>query len=293
MRETTPLTGGRSSRKNGARDDLHGSPERMQGLLSIHRADHWLTGAAGVGVHTPTDWFGTLAILAAATALLFCAPHAAAAQERASGIQLTPDSHGYLINKDVGDERWAIAFDLDSRTITGNVFYPDGRAPRFLWCEQVSAAPDADPAQSEITVACYAAAACDRAPCDSDAWTYVAQVPVSGSFLLPPGTGSTLSGNVQPILSQSCATSMACHSSEGRTPRLSPGRTAAETVDVAALQNMAKSYVAAFDPDGSYLFDKILGIASSGAVMPPDAAPLDAAQTEAIRRWIVEGAVDY
>ncbi len=264
----------------------------MKALFSIHGTNRRRDEARSATARGRTDRLGAVLAIAA-TALTLCAANMAAAQDRVSGIQLSPDSNQYLINKDVGDERWAITFDLDSKSVTGNVFYPDGRDAQFLWCEHVSSSANADPAQSELTVDCYAAPACDRAPCDDDAWTFVAQVPVPGSFLLPPGTQSTLSGNVQPILTQSCATSIACHSSEGRTPRLSTGVTHAATVDVPALQNMAKSYVAPFGPEESYLFDKILGIGSSGATMPPDAAPLDTEQTEAVRRWILEGATNY
>ena len=38
--------------------------------------------------------------------------------QRSSGIQLTPDSGRYLINKDVGTERWSISFNVGDGTVT-------------------------------------------------------------------------------------------------------------------------------------------------------------------------------
>ncbi|MEY4949181.1 MAG: hypothetical protein RL698_1392, partial [Pseudomonadota bacterium] len=51
---------------------------------------------------------------------------------RESGIQLAPESDRYFISKDVGQERWAITYNLDDKTVTGNVFPLDGGAPTFL-----------------------------------------------------------------------------------------------------------------------------------------------------------------
>ena len=39
--------------------------------------------------------------------------------QRQSGTQMTPDSARYLISKDVGNERWAISYDLDDDTVAG------------------------------------------------------------------------------------------------------------------------------------------------------------------------------
>jgi len=41
-----------------------------------------------------------------------------------SGLQVTPDGKRTLVNKDVGDERWAIVRSTD--TVSGNVYFPDG-----------------------------------------------------------------------------------------------------------------------------------------------------------------------
>lgn len=218
---------------------------------------------------------------------------ASAAAQRASGIQLTPDSRQYLINKDVPpNQRWAITWNLNDDTITGNVFFLDGsQPPQFIWCEQVSERPSPNPAQSEFDFRCFGAGPCEQAPCSSAAFVEIATVTLNGAFLFPPGTTSTLSGNVQPIFTATCASSDACHA-DGRPPDLLPGRTWAATFEVPSIQDPAKLFIAPFDPEGSYVLDKILGIQSSGARMPLGATPLDAAQTEAVRAWIREGAAN-
>ena len=43
-----------------------------------------------------------------------------------------------VVQKDVGDERWAITYDLDDRTATGNVFFPAGGDPAFISCQTIS-----------------------------------------------------------------------------------------------------------------------------------------------------------
>src|SRR5262245_33134887 len=137
--------------------------------------------------------------------LLLALASPVAAQTRGSGIQLGPDSANYLISKDVAGNRWAISYDLSDGTVTGNVFPTDGGEPQFGWCEEIARTSSPDPATIEVTLRCFGAPPCDRAPCSADAWVPIGEVPVPGSFLLPPGTQSTLSGNVQPILNASCA----------------------------------------------------------------------------------------
>jgi hypothetical protein len=229
-----------------------------------------------------------LALVAAALLL----PARADAQ-RESGIQLSPDSSRYLISKDVGSDRWAIAYNLDDKTVTGNVFSTAGSPPQFVWCTTTEVQQAPNPADAQYALRCQFAGPCASAPCSDEAWELSAPVDVTvpGSFLLPPGTRSTLAGNVQAIFNTSCAASDACHA-DNRAPDLLPGRTWAATFGVASIQNPAKPFVAAFDPDASYLFDKILGIQSSGARMPLGTPPLDEAQTAAIRDWILEGAAN-
>lgn len=217
----------------------------------------------------------------------------AANAQRESGINLTPDSARYLISKDVGSDRWAITYNLDDRTVTGNVFSTAGSAPQFVWCTTTSVQQAANPDEAQYNLRCQFAGPCAEAPCSASQWEQSAPVDVTvpGSFLLPPETRATLAGNVQPIFNVSCANSDACHA-DNRAPDLLPGRTWGSTFEVPAIQDPAKFFVAPFNADGSYLLDKILGIQSSGARMPLGATPLNAEQTDLIRSWILEGAAN-
>lgn len=230
------------------------------------------------------------AVLAAIVAT--CTATVAHAQ-RESGINLTPDSARYLISKDVGSDRWAITYNLDDRTVTGNVFSTAGSAPQFVWCTTTSVRQAADPAESQYDLRCQFAGPCAEAPCSASQWEQSAPVDVTvpGSFLLPPDTRATLAGNVQPIFNATCANSDACHA-DNRAPDLLPGRSWDATFEVPAIQDPAKFFVTPFNADASYLLDKILGIQSSGARMPLGATPLNAEQTDLIRSWILEGAAN-
>jgi N-acetylneuraminic acid mutarotase len=97
-----------------------------------------------------------------------------------SGIQVTPDGKRTLINKDVGDERWAITRNADDGTVTGNVFFPDGGDPAFVWCSPVG-----EDDQS-VTLDCSGAEACAAAPCAPEAWTPLGEVTLPRSFFAPP-----------------------------------------------------------------------------------------------------------
>jgi hypothetical protein len=228
---------------------------------------------------------------AALAAVLATAFAGAAAAQSSSGIQQTPDSARYLISKDVGAERWAISYNLNDRTVTGNVFKTDGSPPSFIWCEIVSEATAPNPADNQYTLDCYGADACSAAPCAASAWTLIAAgLQIDGSFLLPDDTKATYAGNVQPIFTQSCATNLACHVAGGAGPvNLSAGQSYPQIFNVTATQDPAKNYVTPFDPVASYLFNKIEGT-GVGSRMPLGAAPLTAEQTDAIRNWILEGA---
>lgn len=229
----------------------------------------------------------------AAAVALATALGAAEARAQGSGIQLTPDSGRYLISKDVGNERWAISFNLDDRTVTGNVFKTDGSPPSFIWCEITDVATAPDPADTQYTLDCFGADACEQAPCSADDWTLIASgLPIGGDFLLPDGTQSTLSGNVQPIFTQSCAISLSCHLPGGAAGLdLTEGMARAATVRVPAPQKPEKSLVEPFQPEASYLYDKVTGMGVS-TQMPLGGPPLPADQMEAIRAWILEGAAN-
>jgi hypothetical protein len=99
---------------------------------------------------------------------------------RGSGVRVTPDGAQTLINKDVGSERWAITRS-DDGTVTGNVFFADGRDPVFLFCTET------DTTATDVTLSCDSAAGCAFAPCPPSAWTFVADATLPLSFFEPPG----------------------------------------------------------------------------------------------------------
>jgi hypothetical protein len=239
-----------------------------------------------------TTWTSRTA-LAATFAGIFAAALAGTAGAQSSGLQQTPDSARYLISKDVGAERWAISYNLNDRTVTGNVFKTDGSAPSFIWCRITNEVPAPNPAENQYTLDCFGADACAGAPCQESAWTLIATgLPIPGSFLLPNDTRATYAGNVQPIFTQSCATNLACHVPGGAGPvNLSDGQSYAQIFEITASQDVSKFYVAPFDPAQSYLFNKIEGT-GLGSRMPIGAPPLTVEQTDAIRSWILEGAAD-
>ncbi|MBU6281375.1 hypothetical protein KGQ64_03955 [bacterium] len=229
------------------------------------------------------------AILACALALV--ATVAPASAQRPSGTQLTPDARRYLVNKDVGGERWAISFDLDDRTVTGNVFKTDGSPPSFVWCRVASETQASNPGGNAYSLDCWGAPACAAAPCSNAAWTEIGRgIPIAGSFLLPPGTAATWGGAVAPVLASRCALS-GCHDGNNAANGLDLRAESAwrSIVGVASGQDAFRDLVEPFDPDASYLLAKILGDGILNR-MPLGQPPLDEPTTAAIRRWIEEGA---
>lgn len=94
------------------------------------------------------------------------------------------DGARYLVNKDVGPERWAITRNLDDGTVTGNVFVSDGSAPSFIWCEEVT---EEGGGEGDLTFSCWGSDACASAPCSVDEWTFLIEVPLAASFFAPEG----------------------------------------------------------------------------------------------------------
>jgi outer membrane protein assembly factor BamB len=103
-----------------------------------------------------------------------------------SGVQVTPDGSYVLVSKDVGEERWAITRNEDG-TVTGNVFFPEGGDPKFVWCEEQ------DRTDEEVTLACSGADRCTIETCTIEDWTFLAEVTVPISFFTPtPVEGEAL-----------------------------------------------------------------------------------------------------
>lgn len=210
----------------------------------------------------------------------------------ASGLQQTPDSARYLISKDVNAERWAISFNLNDQTVTGNVFKTDGSPPAFVYCRITNVTESAVPAEIEYTLDCSGADACTAAPCTPAQWTTIATgIKLPGSFLLPDETKSTYGGNVQPIFDASCAIPT-CHA----------GANPADGLDLSASVSYGNLFLVRPEPDEPYLVEPFAPASSilyqriistdSSERMPLFGDALPQAQIDAIRNWILEGAAD-
>jgi hypothetical protein len=111
-----------------------------------------------------------------------------------SGLQITPDdARRTLISKDVGGERWAITYNPDDQTVTGNVFSSGGGAPKFVWCDRTGDDGDPDPYTVQIDFTCSGADACESPSCPTGEWSQIAEVTLPGSFFLPPRTAAVAS----------------------------------------------------------------------------------------------------
>lgn len=110
---------------------------------------------------------------------------------RGSGIQVTPDDKRTLISKEVDGARWAITRNAGDGSVTGNVYFPDGGDPLFLYCEETDAAGD------EVTLSCSGADGCVTAPCGGFSSIGEVTLPLA-FFALPTGavTASTVLAGV-------------------------------------------------------------------------------------------------
>jgi hypothetical protein len=119
-----------------------------------------------------------------ATALRAAAPAratratTAGIDERGSGIQETPDGKRTLISKEVQGARWAITRNADDDTVTGNVYFPDGGDPLFLYCEET------DSSATDVTLSCSGADGCTTAPCGG--FSFIDEVTLPRSFFALP-----------------------------------------------------------------------------------------------------------
>jgi hypothetical protein len=118
------------------------------------------------------------------------------AQERASGLQRTPDGRRTLVSKPVGAEQWAITQNEDDQSVTGNIFFTDGRPPQFVYCARVGDDGNPDPYDVQITFSCEGADACTESSCPEEgAWRTIDEsVVLPGSFFLPPALGEGSKG---------------------------------------------------------------------------------------------------
>jgi hypothetical protein len=112
------------------------------------------------------------------------------------GIQRTPNLMYTLVNKDVGDERWAISLNEDG-TATGNVFRTSG-SPAFIACTPTGgndfACSGADACVTDVCIDQYTFIANITlpddffdvpVPCDQ-VFVFIAEVTLPATFFVPP-----------------------------------------------------------------------------------------------------------
>jgi len=112
-----------------------------------------------------------------------------------------------------------------------------------------------------------------------------------------PIADPSFAADIQPVLTQSCATSGVCH--VGPTSQLgldlSSGQAYGNLVNVAATLNPGLNRVVPVLPDSSFLIFMMESDAtkrSGGRRMPLGAAPLPDAVIQTMKNWIANGAAD-
>jgi len=105
------------------------------------------------------------------------------------GVQITPDGTQILVNKDVGNERWAMSLSLtevNPLDVNGSIFRRDGGPAAFLHCPVRDVEGSADDIRNAVFFwDCYVSDRCAAPPCTADQWSFVARVNLRGSFFLP------------------------------------------------------------------------------------------------------------
>jgi hypothetical protein len=101
-------------------------------------------------------------------------------------VQIPPDENAVLVQRDIGNERWAINAslrDLDPLVITGNVFRPSS-TPAFVWCDptDVLGNPN-DVGNATVVYDCFGSNACSSFSCPG--WSFIREVLIPGTFFLP------------------------------------------------------------------------------------------------------------
>ncbi len=119
----------------------------------------------------------------------------------AAGVQYTRDRSATLVNKDVGDERWAITYRISDGHVTGNVTIAGQDAPSFVDCSQESVSDD-----GVATFNCDGADACPREPCPDDQWSPLATATLPVDFFLPPeGPTPPLPACISDVSTNACS----------------------------------------------------------------------------------------
>ncbi|MBY0274261.1 hypothetical protein K2Z84_02880, partial [Candidatus Binatia bacterium] len=101
-----------------------------------------------------------------------------------NGYQVGVDGGATIISRDVAGARWAIIENRADGVLIGNVFFPDGSPPQFVWCQPTAVVENDDPTLATYTYDCFGSSTCDPDQCPD--WTFISSVTLSGTFFEPP-----------------------------------------------------------------------------------------------------------
>jgi hypothetical protein len=132
-----------------------------------------------------------------------------------SGVQWTPDTDFILVNKDVGNERWAITLNVANLTATGNVFFTDDRSPSFIFCQNTGEDFDAGAGELDLFYTCSGAER-GLGGFGSDDWSLVSDdILLPLSFFIPEAETCDLGGALNGSNENNASSVWACGGSDG------------------------------------------------------------------------------
>jgi len=160
-------------------------------------------------------WIAAFTVLAESPRPAFAQP---------SGSTLAPDLQSYMVNKDLGAERWTITLNLYSTdpnsviNVTGNILRSDGGPASFVTClvRADSNGTLANP-NSTFRLSCSGADACQTTAdeCARTGWTLIDDdVQVPASFFLPPGGNGSAPPAADAVAVESLLDRLVAHLSE-------------------------------------------------------------------------------
>jgi hypothetical protein len=132
-----------------------------------------------------------------------------------SGVQWTLDGLRLLVNKDVGNERWAITLNLADFSASGNVFFTDDRAPSFVFCSKTGEDFDGDVGELNLHYTCYGADRGVGGFAQGD-WALISDgISLPLSFFIPETETCDLSAALNGSNASNAGSEWSCGGSEG------------------------------------------------------------------------------
>lgn len=133
-----------------------------------------------------------------------------------SGVQWTLDGTQLLVNKDVGQERWAITLNLADFSATGNVFPTNGDEPSFIWCQKSGESFDGDVGELNLQYSCFGANRGVGGFSQND-WTLISDgISIPLSFFIPDTETCDLSGALNGPNAANASSEWSCGGSAGQ-----------------------------------------------------------------------------